>query len=492
MVEVQPVRLPPSVVVPYAAGNDTRKTPMNRRLALASLCLTMLMPSLDTSIANASLPTLATALGASFAQVQWVVLAYLLAITALIVGAGRLGDLLGRGRLLAAGVALFTLASLLCGLAPTLATLVAARALQGLGAAAMLALTVALVGETLPKERTGSAMGLLGTMSAIGTTLGPSLGGALATSLGWRAIFLVNVPIGLVTLWLARRHLPMARPAAAAARPRFDVAGTLLLAGTLAAYAFAMTLGRGHAPLLLAGAFAGALAFVAAERRAAAPLVRLAMFRDPALCAGLATTALVATVIATTLVVGPFYLAGALALPAALVGLVLSCGPMVSALTGAPAGRFVDRVGASRMTLGGLAAMAAGALLLALLPARLGVAGWLAGIVVLTVGYASFQAANNTALMQHADAAQRGLVSGLLSLARNLGLVTGVASMGALFAAASSASDVAGAGAAAVARGMRHTFAVAAALMAAGLAIALAGAWVRRRRASPTPGQLPV
>ena len=462
------------------------------RLALASLCLTMLMPSLDTSIANASLPVLAHALGASFAQVQWVVLSYLLAITALIVGAGRLGDLLGRGRLLAAGIAVFTGASLLCGLAPTLATLVAARALQGLGAAAMLALTVALVGETLPKERTGSAMGLLGTMSAIGTTLGPSLGGALTAGLGWRAIFLVNVPIGLVTLWLARRHLPMARPSASGARPRFDIAGTALLAGALAAYAFAMTLGRGHALALLAVALAGALAFVAVESRAAAPLVRLALFRDPARSAGLAATALVATVIATTLVVGPFYLAGALGLPAALVGLVLSCGPMVAAFTGAPAGRLVDRVGASRTALAGLVAMAGGALLLALLPTALGLAGWLAGIVVLTVGYASFQAANNTALMQGADATQRGLVSGLLSLARNLGLITGVAAMGAVFAAASSATDVTGAAPAALAHGMHRTFAIDAALMGIGFALALAGARARRRNASGAVSQLPV
>ena len=460
------------------------------RLALASLCLTMLMPSLDTSIANASLPALAHALGASFAQVQWVVLAYLLAITALIVSAGRLGDLVGRGRLLAAGVALFTAASLLCGLAPTLATLVAARALQGLGAAAMLALTVALVGETLPRERTGSAMGLLGTMSAIGTTLGPSLGGALTAGLGWRAIFLVNVPIGLVTLWLARRHLPMTRPAAIGPRQRLDVAGTALLAGTLTAYAFAMTIGRNHALASMGVALAGALAFVAVESRVAAPLVRLALFREPALVAGLAATALVATVIATTLVVGPFYLAGALGLPAALVGLVLSCGPLVSAFTGAPAGRVVDRVGASRTAIAGLVAMGSGALLLALLPTTLGLAGWLAGIAVLTVGYASFQAANNTALMQGADAAQRGLVSGLLSLSRNLGLITGVAAMGAVFAAASSAVDVTGAAPAAVAHGMHRTFAVDALLMGIALALALAGA--RARRPSGMPGQLPV
>lgn len=460
----------------------------HQRPALAALCLTVLMPSLDTSIAHASLPVLAHALGASFAQVQWVVLAYLLTITALIVGAGRLGDLFGRGRLLFAGIALFTIASLLCGLAPTLTTLAAARVLQGLGAAAMLALAVALAGETMPRERTGAAMGLLGTMSAIGTTLGPSLGGLLTAGLGWRAIFLVNVPIGLVNLWLAHRHLPMARPAAAGTGPRFDIPGAVLLAGTLAAYAVAATVERDHALAWMAAALACGVAFIAVEACTAAPLLRLAMFRDAALCAGLATTALVAAVIASTLVVGPFYLARALALPAGIVGIVLSCGPMVSALVGVPAGRVVDRIGTSRMAIAGLAAMAVGALLLALLPSGLSVAGWLAGIVVMTAGYASFQAANNTALMHGADAAQRGLVSGMLSLARNLGLITGVVALGAVFAAASSTSDIVSAGAETVAQGMHRTFAVDAVLMGVALAIALAGAWWRRDSGVPERG----
>src|SRR5690606_10537730 len=142
------------------------------------------------------------AFGATFQEVQWVVLAYLLAITALVVGAGRLGDLVGRRRLLLAGLMLFTAASALCGLAPTLGSLIAARAAQGLGAAVMMALTLAFVGETVPKARIGSAMGLLGTMSAIGTALGPSLGGMLIAGPGWRAIFLVNLPLGLLTLYL--------------------------------------------------------------------------------------------------------------------------------------------------------------------------------------------------------------------------------------------------------------------------------------------------
>ncbi len=178
---------------------EVRNGQLSVRWALASLSLSMLLASLGTSIANVGLPTLAQAFDASFQQVQWIVLAYLLAITTLIVSVGRLGDLIGRRRLLLAGILLFTMASVLCGVAPTLGLLIAARAAQGLGAAIMMALAIALVGETVPKARLGSAMGLLGTMSAIGTALGPSLGGVLIAGLGWRAIFLVNVPLGLLS-----------------------------------------------------------------------------------------------------------------------------------------------------------------------------------------------------------------------------------------------------------------------------------------------------
>src|SRR3954452_13750310 len=178
------------------------------RGALTSLSLSMLLSSLGTSIANVALPTLAEAFGASFQEVQWIVIAYLLAITTLVVSAGRLGDLTGRRRLLLGGFAVFTVASVLCGVAPTLGLLIAARAAQGLGAAIMMALTLAFVGDTVPKERTGSAMGLLGTMSAIGTALGPSLGGVLIAGFGWRAIFLVNAALGILAFVLAYRHLP--------------------------------------------------------------------------------------------------------------------------------------------------------------------------------------------------------------------------------------------------------------------------------------------
>ncbi|KPG95562.1 MFS transporter [Pseudomonas sp. RIT-PI-q] len=459
-----------------AVADNAPPTP-SVRWALASLSLSMLLSSLGTSIANVGLPTLTQVFGASFQHVQWVVIAYLLAITTLIVSVGRLGDLTGRRRLLLIGIGVFTLASALCGFAPSLPLLIAARTLQGLGAAIMMALTMAFVGETVAKAKTGSAMGLLGTMSAIGTASGPSLGGLLIAGYGWRAIFLITVPLGLLTLVLAHRYLPADRQKPKAARAGFDPVGTLLLALTLAAYALAMTLGRGsfgwlNIALLLA-ALLGLGMFLMTETRVASPLIRLAMFRDPVLSCSLGMSTLVATVMMATLVVGPFYLSQALGLDAVGVGLVLSVGPFVAALTGVPAGRIADRFGAPRMTLAGLSTMAIGCLMLALLPLTFGIAGYIAPMVVITLGYAVFQTANNTAVMADVAPDQRGVISGLLNLSRNLGLITGASAMGAVFALASAAVDISTARPDVVSGGMRITFAVALLLIAAALAIAM-------------------
>ena len=447
------------------------------RWALAGLSLSMLLSSLGTSIANVGLPTLAQAFDASFQEVQWIVLAYLLATTTLIVSAGRFGDIAGRRRLLLAGIFLFTAASVLCGIAPTLWLLIAARTAQGLGAAIMLALTMAFVGETVPRAETGRAMGILGTMSAMGTALGPSLGGVLIDGFGWRAIFLVNVPLGILTLFLAYRFLPADRLEPKTDRPGFDNVGTLLLALTLAVYALAMTIGRGsfsplNVALLLAAVFGGVL-FVLVEARQASPLVRLAMFRDPVLSASLAMSALVSTVMMATLVIGPFYLSGALGLDAALVGIVLSVGPFAAALTGAPAGRMADRFGAQRVVIVGLVGIAAGSLILSLMPAPHGILGYIVPIVVITVGYALFQTANNTVVMTNVYPDQRGVVSGMLNLSRNLGLITGASVMGAVFALASATAHMTTKNPEAVTTGMRAVFAVAATLMAVALVIAL-------------------
>lgn len=444
-------------------------------LALASLSLATLLSSLGTSIASVGLPSLMQAFAASFQSVQWVVLAYLLAITALIVSAGRLADMFGRQPMLLGGIALFTLASVLCGVAPTLWLLIAARAVQGLGAALMMALTLAFVAETVSKERTGSAMGLLGAMSAIGTTLGPSLGGLLIAGFGWRAIFLVNVPLGVAAFALAWLALPARGKAAEADRGSFDTTGTALLALTLAAYALAMTLGRGHFGTLniglLIAAGIGVVLFGVAQTRATNPLIRLARLYDIRLTSSLAMNLVVATVMMATLVVAPFYLSRGLGLDAAMVGVVLSTGPLVSALSALIAGRLTDRFGAHKMMVAGLFSLAVGTFLLSLAMTELGIASYVGPIAVTCFGYALFQTSNNAAVMSGVAAGERGVVSGLLNLSRNLGLITGASLMGAIFAVASAGESPLTSTAAA--HGMQATFQTATALAVAALFLAL-------------------
>ena len=437
--------------------------------ALPGLALCVLLSSFGASSANVALPALQRAFGANFAAVQWIVLAYLLAATAGAVGAGRLGDMVGRRRVLLGGIALFAAASAGCALAPGLPVLVAARALQGLGAAAMLALGMALAAGGLAQHGTGRTMGLLGSMSAVGTALGPALGGLLLAGPGWRAVFAAILPAALLAFALARR-LPRDAPARTAAP--FDVAGLLLLVAALLAFALACT-GAGaatRAGLLGASVLAGIL-FVRMQARAQAPLVPLALLREPVLASGFAMTALAMALMMATMLVGPFYLGRALGLSAREVGATLAVGPLVAALAGVPAGRIVDRHGARGAGAAGLAAMTLGACLLALLPLRAGVAGWIAPLAVLTAGYALFQAANNTAVMEAAGDARRGVVAGLANLARQLGLIAGSALPGAVFAPGTRETmhDVAAA---------MHTTLMVAALLPL---LALGAAWLGRR-----------
>lgn len=457
----------------FRFGSTTTPGAGSVPFALACLAMTMLLSSLGTSIANVALPTFVDVFHTSFRAVQWVVLAYLLAVTTLVVSVGRLGDLIGRRRLMMGGVGLFTVASIVCGSSTDLWMLIAGRIGQGLGAAVMMALSMALVGDTVPKDRAGRAMGFLGTMSAVGTALGPSLGGMLIASLGWRSIFFINVPLGFAALALAYVSLPMDPPHGR--RAPFDLAGSILLALTLAAYALSMTIARGSSGSfgLLAVAIAAAGLFVWVESRVASPLVRLGLFRDRTVSAGFTMSALVTTVAMTTLVVGPFYLARSLGMSPASVGLVMTAGPLVAALAGVPAGRSVDRFGARAVTIAGLSAMAIGSLALSVLPASLGVVGYVLPLIITTAGYATFQAANNTAVLAGSEAAQRGVVSGLLNLSRNLGLVTGASAMGAVFAIGTHAPEVGTASASAIAAGAHVAFSVATALVVAALLLAV-------------------
>jgi MFS family permease len=460
--------------------------PSSVRWAMASVALSMLLSSLGISIVNVALPTLANAFSASYQAVQWVVLSYLLCITVSIVGVGRLSDRFGHRRMLLIGIFVFTVASLLCGLATSLWFLIAARALQGLGAAILMAVTVVLVREIANTENTGSAMGLLGTMSATGTALGPSLGGILLSGPGWRGIFLIVLPLGILNFILAQRHLPVAKDRSKTGLVGFDILGTTTLAISLAAYASAMTVGGGQfdrfSMALLAISFVASGLFVQIQRNAKSPLIKLSAFRNLVLSAGLAMNVIVATVMMATLIVGPFFLSMGLGISPTLVGLTMSVGPVISTLSGIPAGRSVDRLGGTKILVVGVILMIMGSLALSVLPAMYGISGYIAGIAILTPGYQLFQAANNTVVMIDVSADERGVVSGMLGLSRNLGLITGASVMGAIFALSTATSDFKAANPDAVARGMGVTFLFAAGLLSIAAAMAVLTSLIARRK----------
>ena len=394
-----------------------------------TLALAMGLASLGTSIANIALPALADAFAAQFSEVQAVVVAYLAALTVSVVLAGRLGDRFGLKAMLVAGLALFAAASLLCAVAPSLWLLIAARSLQGIGAAFLMTLAMALMRQTAGEANVGRAMGLLGSISAIGTVLGPSLGGLLIAVTGWRGIFWVQVPLATLGLVFAVSLLP-------------DDPG---------------------------------------KKKTTSTSLRSVMNR--ALVPNLLINILVAAVMMATLVVGPFYLGLGLGLRETQVGFVMAVGPAISIFSGIPSGRLVDAWSSGRVLVIGLGLLTMGASMLALAPDLIGVSGYVLSIIVLTPGYQLFQAANNTAALADVPPDRRGTVSGLLGLSRNIGLVTGASVMGAVFAFGTGTENLAQASAEAVTAGMRLTFLTAGAMMLAAGVIA----WTQRTRTNPPP-----
>ncbi|MDF2509464.1 MAG: yebQ [Microbacterium sp.] len=441
------------------------------------LALSVLVASIGTSAANVALPTIAAELDGTFAQAQWVALAYLLAMTATSLAVGHLGDLIGRRRVLLLGIGVFTIAAALSAVAPTLWMLIGTRALQGIGAAVMMALPLARARDMVPPERLGRVMGLLGTTAAVGTASGPALGGLLITVAGWPAIFAAMVPLGLIAAALVGTT-GADEGQTGGPRRGFDLPGMILLTVAVALYTLAVTSPGDQASWptlpLLGGAVVAAGLFAMRERRTSHPLLAPVLLRNRTVSLGAILNLIVGTVMMSTLVVGPFFLAGALHLPPAAIGAVMAAGPIASICTGVLAGRTVDRFGTRLMTAIGLSGMLLGALALALLPDWWGLPGYITGTVLLAPGYQLFLAANNTAVLNSTPVDRRGAASGLLGLSRNLGLVTGASVLAALFAAASGTPEVAAASPDALTAALRTTFLITAVLLAAAVLLSLA------------------
>jgi MFS family permease len=337
------------------------------------------MATIDGNIVNVALPTLGAELRAHVDALQWIVNAYLLAITATLVAMGRLGDRLGHRALYAAGLVVFTLGSALCGAAPGLGALVAARVLQALGASAMMAIGPAVVTASFPPGMRGRALGAVGTVVAAGLMLGPPVGGLILSALSWRWVFYVNLPVGIAgTLWALR------------VLPRGGVAG--------------------------------------------GPLLDLSPFRIPAFSLGLLAGFLSYAAMFSQTFLTPFLLARVLDVSPGRLGLVLSAVPVALAVSSPLAGWISDRFGGRRLPAFGMAVVAGALATLSLAGASATVASVAAHLFAAGIGMGLFQAPNNATVMGSLPRARLGSGGGFLATARNAGMAAGVALAGTLFA----------------------------------------------------------
>jgi EmrB/QacA subfamily drug resistance transporter len=439
---------------------------------LAAVGVGTFMSALDGSIVSALLPTLGESLHATISSIEWVVTTYLLVVSGLLLMVGRLGDLRGHKDVYVAGFVGFVSSSALCGLAGSVSALVAFRALQALSAAMLFANAPAILVAAFPPNERGRALGLQAVMTYLGLAVGPPLGGLLATQLGWRAIFFVNVPVGLLGFWLSQRNIARDHPAGEP--PRFDVLGAgLFFVGLLS---LLLALDQGHAwgwaspPILglLVVATAALLAFTAVERRRPEPMLDLSLFASRAFSGAVVSAALSYVAQFAVIFLLPFYLSFR-GLGPGQAGLVLTVQPIAMMLTAPVAGALSDRVGTRGLVVFGLAVLALGLFVLSSAGPATPLAVVLLGMAVCGLGFGAFVAPNNSRLLGAAPVHRRGIASGVLAAARNTGMVLGVGLAGAVFT-----TVLARSGASAVSEGMS----LALRLVAGTTLLAAVGSWL--------------
>jgi MFS transporter, DHA2 family, methylenomycin A resistance protein len=412
-----------------------------RGLVLAAATLGFGVIQLDVSVVNVAVKPIGAALGGGVASLQWVVDAYTLTFAALILSAGALGDRRGARRVLLGGFALFALASAACGLVPSIGALIAARAVQGIGAAALGACSLALLNRTYPgpAER-ARAIGLWTAGGAASLAAGPLIGGLLIAAVGWRSIFFINVPLGAIGYWLTARYATETPPAAGRSA---DLAGQVaaVVALTSLAWATIEAGSRGFASPLVLGGYALAVlagtAFLAIERARAQPMLPLSLFRSrpfsTAACAGLLTNVVFYGLIFAFSLFLQRHL-GLSPLSAGLAFLPVTVLIMVSDLA---AGRAIPAFGSRAVGTAGALFMGAGcAAMAAVLAARVGalVPALVAALTLAGFGIGLVVTAITSALLASVDESRSGIASGTLTAFRQTGSVLGVAVFGSLFA----------------------------------------------------------
>ncbi len=402
---------------------------MNRKaLVTLSVSIGVYMSTLDASIVNISLPTIIQSLNTSLSAVAWVVMAYLIIITGCLLLMGKFSDLYGQRRIYLLGFLIFTIGSALCSFSPNIYFLIGSRMIQGLGASALMANSPAIVTTAFPDEERGKALGMLGSVVSAGFLTGPILGGFLVEHLGWRSIFFINLPIGVIGIYLCTKALDRD---VSRSNARIDFRGALLLFSFVTSLLlFLNRMARGSDPLLwiwLSLSLVCFGLFIIAEIRSPSPLVDLKLFRRRLFIASLSASFLSFWISAAHTFVIPFFLQNILEFSPSKVGMLIFPVALTVMVTAPLGGRFSDRVGVRIPATIGLALTSLTVFSFTLLKPGAGDLDILWRQVILGIGISFFNPANNSAIIGSLPREKVWLASSFLALARNLGMVIGVA-----------------------------------------------------------------
>jgi len=404
---------------------------------LLSVSFGAFMAPLDSSIVHAVLPLIAREFRADILLIEWVVLAYLLTLGSLLLVGGRLGDLFSAKHIYMGGFVLFTLSSALCGMAGGVDTLVAARVLQALGGAMLIANGPAILTRAFPASQRGRVLGIQASVVYIGLTVGPGLGGLIASALGWRWVFYINLPIGIAALVVAQRVLAPGRPDRSPAP--FDFLGPVWYIGALFGLVFALSRGAAwgwsapHVVLAAGLALASAGLFVGTELRRPHPFFDLRLFRNRLFAAAAASALMNYMASSTTAFLTPFLLIQGLGMPPNHAGSLLMATPVLMAAVAPLSGWLSDRIGSRIPTVAGMACLASAMLWLSRLGPQASGRAIFLRLALVGLGVGLFTSPNNSALMGAAPRGQQGLASGIVATARSLGMILGVSVAGSLF-----------------------------------------------------------
>lgn len=416
-------------------------------LVLVSVALGLFMVVVDVSILNIALPTIAGEMRASLAEVEWTLIAYTLALTGLVPIFGRVSDVLGRKRLFIVGMLIFAGASLLAAFSQFILWLIGARLLQAFGGALITSNTLAIITDTFPEGKRGWAMGVQAILISGGAAIGPTLGGFLVTQFGWQAVFLINVPVGIVASSVAVLVLPPLQ--SHRTLEPLDWPGAALLMGGMASLLLGVTKGPawGWASLrldMLVGAGLVLLAlFVLRELRTRHPLVDLTLFRIREFAAGQAAGVFATIALATMMLLFPFYWQGLRGYSAQATGLLMLPMPLTLMVVAPLAGRLSDSLGARGIASAGLGLIMASLFLLSRMTAEMAAWDVLWRLAVLGAGLGMFMAPNSNAVMSSAPAHRRGIAAGLLGMFRYTGQSLGIAFAGTVFASFAASGGIA-------------------------------------------------